>query len=510
MTESTNNPYSAQSRQETINNVNETLAKLAGGSLKVSELFRDRKDGKSYIEKPPTMTIEDVVMQGTRIIEANAQMVSFTKKFKARPNDGAVAFAEVISQTYGFGAVGKAIHSFFGTQLPEYKTVTTGVLPDGRPEQVEVPWGLMEFAPLEAQFNLHYDMDVDYGFCFTVAVTAPKKKQTAINGLFMLVEEYLSRNSIYRGKALFGVGRASRQTGEIVEPDFINVYKTDRTKIVYAADVQLALNKNILARIEHSEVCRRDGVNLGAKVLLWGDNGTGKTEFTNIAGQVALENGWGIIRARYDEDIAKVVAFAERLGTPTIVVVEDVEKLMEEGNSKEMDKLLDLFDGAGSKGREVMLLLTSNHIDELTKSMTRAGRIDRMIHVGSLDKDGVEKLVNVTIPQDRREELDFEQLHDAYDGYAPVWILESLKGLRLAAIARTGEPGAKFATEDFVSEAKELRVAWEHHLQSTDRPAKDRLGVVFEELITDVVDARLVMHRVDVHDTGDVFVKVDE
>ena len=77
--------------------------------------------------------------------------------------------------------------------------------------------------------------------------------------------------------------------------------------------------------------------------------------------------------------------FAELLGTPTVVVIEDVEKLIT-SNPQKMDLLLEQFDGMRTKGREVLLLMTSNHVGELPKAMTRAGRINRMIYVSDLDR----------------------------------------------------------------------------------------------------------------------------
>ena len=493
--------FSKQKQEEHFENVREMLAQLAGGALKVNELFRDRQDDEQYVEKPPTMSLENLVNQATKIIKANAQMVDFTKQFKARPNDGAVAFAQVLTDVYGLGAVGKTIPAtmFSPEQRPEYKTVSVGFNREtGEQDTVEVPWGLMEFVPLHAQFMLGHAVDVDYGHAFVVSVTAPKKYQESITGLFMMVEEYLKRNSIYRNKALYGVGRISQR--ELVEPEFIDAYKTDPEKIVYAQDAWHALKHAVIGRIQHADLLREVNVGLGNKVLLHGENGTGKTEFCNIAGQVALEHGWSYIRSRWDEDIAKVVAFAERIGTPCLVTVEDVEKLMARG-AAEMDKLLDLFDGAGSKGREVMLLLTSNHIDELTKSMTRAGRIDRMIHIGSLDREGVERLINVTIPAEQREGLDYEQLHQAYDGYSPAWIMEALKGVKVASIVRTGQPDAKLSTEDFVVEAQALREAHDTHSKATDRPEKEKLGEALSNIVADVVDNRLSQHFVDVSST---------
>jgi hypothetical protein len=507
----------SKERQEAHNlDVAQTLAKLAGGSLKVNDLFRDRKDGQSYIEKPPSMTVEDVVAQGAAIIKANAETVEFTKQFKARPNDGAVAFAQVLTETYGFGAVGKTVHSFFGSQRPEYKTVSVGFDENGVEQTVEVPWGLMQFAPLQAEFTLYYTIDVDYGFCFVVSVSAPKKNQAAITGLFMLVEEYLKRNSIYKGKALYGVGRANPKSGEVVEPEFVNVYNVDRNKIVYTERVQRALDYSIFGIIEKTDIMRTDDVKIGKKVLLHGPNGSGKTAGAILAMQYAIENGWTAIRARYDEDLPKVVAFAERVGTPCVVVVEDCEKLMVPANAEvqEMDHLLDLFDGAGAKNREVMLLMTSNHVTELTRSMTRAGRIDRMVEISTLDRPAFERLFEVTIAPERLDNLDYDRLFEAFPECAPVWITEAMERVRAAAIVRSGEAGAKFITEDFLYEAEGLREHLDVHRQATDRKPKSELGEVIAEIVADVVDERLLNHSIDLSTfapgaAGDILVKSD-
>ena len=69
--------------------------------------------------------------------------------------------------------------------------------------------------------------------------------------------------------------------------------------------------------------------------------------------------------------------------------------------------------------------------------MTRAGRINRMIYVSDLDKEGVERLINVLIPAEQREELDYEALHTAYEGFAPSWIVQALKGVSKQSVIRT-------------------------------------------------------------------------
>src|SRR6185503_19914826 len=118
------------------------------------------------------------------------------------------------------------------------------------------------------------------------------------------------------------------------------------------------------------------GEDIGNMVLLHGENGTGKTLAAAATAQYCLENGWSFIQARWDEDLRHVLRFPELLGTPCVVVIEDMEKLISNDPAK-MDLLLEQFDGMRTKGREVLLLMTSNHVGELPKALTRAGRINR-------------------------------------------------------------------------------------------------------------------------------------
>lgn len=469
------------------------LDALAGDMIKVDELFIDREDGGKQVLKPQAMTVEQLAMHAAREAEANAQKVEFTRRFKARPSDGAVAFHRVLHSIFGINATGKTVQSFFGTQRPEYRSVQIGMSKEGRSEFIDVPWGLMEFAPLDAQFTLGYDLDSDYGFCFTVTYVAPKRHQKRVKALFDAVEAYLAQNSIYRGKALEGVGSADRNTGEVIDPKITNPYNTDRTKIVYTEKVSRALENSIFGVIRNADALRKHGIPLGEKVLLEGPNGSGKTEAGMAAMQIALENGWTAIKARYDEDIAKVIAFAERVGGPAVVIVEDVEKLMvpATGSPQKMDQLLDLFDGAGAKGREVMLVMTSNHAHELTKSMSRPGRIDRIVRVADLDRPAFQRLFEVMVSPERLTNIDYDRLFDAFPECTPVWIVSAIRRAERSVIIRTGEPSSAFVTEDFLFEAEDLAEQHALHRTATDRPEKDTLTSIFEELVNEKLESQL-------------------
>ena len=492
---STPSMWSKEAHERNNKRAADLLEEVGGGRVTAESAFEWRTDEGHRIalpSKPEQMSLETAASMLAKQAQAEKETYEFTREFQCRPMDGALAFDRTIKDVYGMTAIGKAIHSMFGTQPPEYKTVNISPT-----ETVQVPWGLLAFPPLEAEFYLQYRRDEDYGLALAIMVRAPKKHRTKIDGLFALTEARLKKESIYRNKALIGVGRLSEAGYR--EPVFFNPYEVNREQVVFAQDVYHALYHSVWGRIVNAEKLREAGVGLGNKVLMHGENGTGKTLAAAVTAQYCLENGWSMIQARWDEDLKQVVKFAELIGTPTCVVIEDIEKLIQR-DPREMDALLDLFDGIGAKNREVMLLMTSNHVDELTKSMTRAGRIDRMIYVSDLDREGVERLINALIPAAQREELDYEALHEAYAGYTPSWIVEALKNVKVASIIRTGETGQPLATEDFVVEAQALRAAWERHTEATDRPAKDVMGEVFAQLVSDAMQRELDKRYVDMEE----------
>ena len=493
-----NSMWSDKTAKATVKKANEFLRDVAGGRVTVESSFEYREDGGIRIalpQVPAKMGLKKAANMLIAQAEAEEAMHEFTKQLDCRPMDGAFAFNKVLKDVFGMTAIGKEIRSMFGVQPPELRTVRISPT-----EEVQVAFGMLEFPPLGAKFYLQERPDEDYGMAFQIYVLAKKKYEIEIRGLLMLVEAYLKEHSIYRNKALIGVGRISG--GSYKEPEFFNPYVIDRSQVVYANDVFDALTDEIWGVIECTELLRKNGNDIGNKVLLHGENGTGKTLAAAITAQFCLENDWSMVQARWDEDLKHVLRFCELLGTPTALVIEDVEKLIS-NDPKKMDQLLEQFDGMRTKGREVLLLMTSNHVGELPKAMTRAGRINRMIKVSDLDKAGVERLINVLIPAEQREELDYEAMHKAYEGFAPSWIVQALKGVSKQSVIRTKELGQPLATADFVRCANALRPAWTLHTETEDVRKPPELETLLRRLVSDELND----HYVDISDAGDILVR---
>jgi hypothetical protein len=494
-------PWSAEGQSEDIERVNEFLRDIADRRVTVETAFEWREDDSPKIalpSKPEKMTYAEGAQLLAKKADAEEEMYEFGENFKCRPMDGAFAFNMVLKDIYGMTAIGKAIRGWGGTQLPELRTVHIGLK-----ESMQVPWGLLVWPPWNAEFYLTEWMDKDYGYAFRIQGAAKKKYEGEIQGLFMLVHRYLEEHSIYRGKALVGTGIPSGQGYS--EPEFLDAYAINREEIVYNTDVEQSLVHGLWGRITHRKVLadskRKRPRKFNPKVLVHGENGTGKTVAGLISAQHCLENDMTFIQAAPDEDLAMVMRFAEHVGTPALVMVEDAEKLIDE-EPKKLDKLLEIFDGMRTKGREVGLLLTTNHPEELPPALMRAKRINRAIYISDLDAEALRRLIDIHISEDQREDLDYDALAEAFEGFKPSWIVQVLEDADDGSVIRTGEIGLPLATEDFVQEALVMRQLHEMHQRSLTRPKKPEIETALYDLLSRV----LREHRVDL-DAGEILVR---
>jgi len=484
---------SKKSTQDTLDKL-----RILGGGKITEETGIAYHDGRQIL-LPRGMSYK----QAAKLTQAQAismeEVHNFSKVFKYRPWDGAYALQETLKEIFGLSGLGKAIHTMFGTQPPEYRNVAVGP-----GQEIKVPWGHIEFPPMEGTFITGVVMDPTYGPLFQVQLHAPKKYEPEIEGLWIALEDTLRRKSIYKGKAIVGVGKVTRDGYD--DPSFLDPNAIDPAKVAYRQDVFDNLDSSVWGPIRTADLQRMAGNPLGLKTLLYGPYGTGKSLAGGLTARVAVENGWTFIQTKTgDEDLSKVLKTAE-LYAPAVVFIEDIDTLMD-SDPDEMSKLLEMFDGVSSKGKEVMVLMTSNHVDSLSKGMMRVGRIDSAIEIGDLDRTGIERLIKATFaPEMLSDDINFDEICDSMEGFEPAFIMGTFKRTKSNAIIRTGSLNFKLSTSDFVLAAKGLRNQHDTHRNAKDRPEVESFGAAFESMIKKSTGETLVSHQIDMED-GEIMVR---
>lgn len=401
-------------------------------------------DGPKII-LPRNMTYDRARKVLTKLEEEAEMTTSWTHRFKYRPDDGAHATVQVIKERYGM-LLGKQQGNFSGAEPAETRNIAVGV-----GEMMQVPWGQVEIPTFEGLVLTFCDehQDRDYGKIFEIHATGPRKYEAELELFFAAVEDYLKTKSIYRGKAIVGSSN----------PEFLDLASFRPEQIVFSTEVMHVLEGSIWAPIRHTDAMRREGVPLKRAALLFGPYGTGKTSAGQLTALEAVKAGWTFISARPGRDKIEDVLRTARLYQPAVVFVEDIDNATSSGEDDQVTKLLEAFDGITSKGGELMVVMTTNHIERIHKGMLRPGRLDAVVEISSLDTAGIEKLIKAVIT-DRKlaDDIDYQAIGDAMHGFFPAFVRESITRAVTFAINRLdGALNYVIDTPDLVGAAESLR-----------------------------------------------------
>jgi transitional endoplasmic reticulum ATPase len=463
---------SEKSTEELLASVLKSIPGMGGKPITGDEV--EFHDGVKII-LPRGMTFQTAFKILKRLEEEAETETGFTRMFRYRPDDGAYATFQTIKQRYGM-LLGKEINmGFFGTRPPEMRTINIGVN-----QTMQVPWGLVQIPVLPGvEIYVGESMDKDYGNIFGIRATGPRKFKDEIEALFDDVEDYLRDHSIYRGHAIIGSN----------EPEFLDLANFKADQIVFADEVTHVLEGTLWSPVRYTDAMRREGVPLKRAVLLYGPYGTGKTSVGMLTAEVAVANGWTFISARPGRDKIEDVLRTARLYQPAVVFVEDIDGEAGTGKQDEVTKLLEAFDGITAKGGELIVAMTTNHIERIHRGMLRPGRLDAVVEIAGLDHAGIEKLIKVVVGEERlASDCDFKAIGDAMEGFYPAFVRESITRAVTFAISRLG--GSReyvIDTPDLVGAAHSLKPQLDMLHEAGEGTKAPELSTAMENAIKDAI-----------------------
>jgi transitional endoplasmic reticulum ATPase len=438
----------------------------------------------SKIILPNGMTFRRAYEVLKRLEKEAEEPTDFSRTFLYRPDDGAHAAFQVVKQKWGMG-LGKALDmGFFGVKPPEMRTIFVGP-----GTTMQVPWGLIEIPTLKGlELYVGETNHRDYGRVFKLYGQGPKKYKDEIEDFFDQVQVYLEEHSIYRGRAIIGSD----------DPEFLDMAGFDPKQIVFADDVMASLEGTLWTPLRYTEAMRREGMSLKRAVLLHGPFGTGKTSIGQLTALIAVDNGWTFISARPGRDKPQDALRTARLYQPAVVFIEDIDGAASTADDGEVTKLLDAFDGITSKGGEVIVALTTNHIERIHKGMLRPGRLDSVIHIDSLDRNGTERLIRAVVDEQKLDKAcDYDAIFHAMEGFYPAFVREAVNRAVTFAIGRLeGDGNYTISTPDLVGAAHSLRDQLKALEDASEGERTPTLDAVFRGSVRDaVVGLQLEDHR---------------
>lgn len=420
---------------------------------------------------------------------AQEEITGFNRTYMYRPFDGAAATERAIRVATGTAGIGVGDVSFFGKTPPQRITIDVGL-----GKKIDVPWGTVAVPLFDGEIRIGSSKHPEYGTIFSLKAQAPRRFKAEVNGFFDLVQQELELRSIYKGQAFTG--------GE--EPEYIDLSVVDPEKVIYSDTVMGQLNAHLWGILDYHDAMRANGVSLKRSVLLHGPYGTGKTLGGILTAQKAIANEFTFVMCRPGKDNPFDVLQTAQLYAPAVVFIEDIDTYSRSvgmGHDT-MSELLDKFDGVGAKGREVIVCMTTNHEEQITKGMLRPGRLDALIHIEALDRGGVERMVLSLIDPTMLDDIDYDVVFDANKGYLPAFVAEAVTRAKNASIVRGEGTLLPINTADLVNGAMSLRAQFDLMERADEVTTPPTLDTVFSDIVqkaatSGVVDLELYSNYED-------------
>ena len=347
----------------------------------------------------PKKSYHDILSYIKNEITESTRIISFNYKIKCFLEDGAYALSRAVEEIHGFTSQKNTGPS--GNNPPQMIDVRFA---DGTRQKV--PFGKISLPAIGEGANV--DMKYD-----------PKSQTLLLDGqcekrfvrlMDEIVEEttrLVKEDSIYRGKAV-------KIVDETQSPSFIDLSTVDQTPLFLTPDAVFA-TQPIEARIEHTDRCVRNGIDLKFGVLLEGNYGTGKTLYAFKLALKAINNGWSFIYCPDPEKalhVLQVAAMLSKNGKGVVIFLEDIDKVLYERNDV-TNQISLMMDGGETKHMNIITILTTNHLERIDPTFVRGKRIGSIVTLSYPDKATAKKMIEKYLVDEFGNSLLEEDCEDA-------------------------------------------------------------------------------------------------
>jgi hypothetical protein len=388
---------------------------------------------------PTEGSLNDCIRALQRKQDEEEKTVDITFDFDMTPPEGALALMRTLKDLYGFVDL-RGFFGFFGNELtPDYINVETapGVFE-------EVPWGRLmtpntEDGWLSTGINWQNAQPK-----FQLTANVKGKYRPEVQKIIARVKELAKEQNLYKGHAIAPVFPEMTPKPNLADflPQFINFGDITEDQLIFSEEIQRLVRDTIYTPIEHTKDCREYGISLKRGVLLEGPYGTGKTLTAAVVSKKCKENGWTFLYLKDITKLREAIEFARRY-QPAVLFSEDIDQVLQtpDGREAKVNDILNSIDGVEAKKSELMVILTTNNVHNITTAMLRPGRLDAVIPVRAPDEKTVQKLVRHFSGNLLAPNQDLAQVGELLKGQIPATILEVINRAKLGAVWSKGPDG---------------------------------------------------------------------
>lgn len=430
---------------------------------------------------PEGMTIPHAIDALTRRLKDEETVLSIDEVVNCFPLDGAYGLMRVLKEMFGWTQA-VPTPGFWGDTPPRLMTLEVD-----HGETTQVIWGDFIVPGVDGKFTTGMGVNANGQPHFKIFGKCKKRDQATIKEIADRVRQYVSRHSIYRGKAIRLQTDANGKINfnsitDIVR--FLDLSRVNPEELTFSKEVAEQVQTSLFTPIEKTDLCRAYKIPLKRGVLLEGKYGTGKTLTAYVTAKKCTENGWTFIYLDRVTGLKDALALA-KLYAPAVLFAEDVDRATSGERNVKMDDILNTIDGIESKNAEIITILTTNYVENIDKAMLRPGRLDAVITVHPPDHEAAQRLVKIYGRGliDPTENLD--EAGRELDGQIPAVIREVVERSKLAAVSRLA-PGEslKLIGHDIAIAARGMKSHLALLEVKKDQPtAAERLGSALQEVV---------------------------
>ncbi len=384
---------------------------------------------------PESITTSAAIDILTRQRDMDEQTIAFQTTINVFPWEGAVALEKAMKEVMGYTEM-VTVRSFWGDNPPA--TIEVPISPT---ESVKAPWGRIQID--EDKSWIACDVGDDKGMMvFRITGQFRRKWQRKVDQIVAATRRIIETQPVYKGRALtieFNDGNGEQLS--IPRLSFYHVSSGEVSALTFSRSIEQTIAASILAPIQYRDACRTAGIPFKRGVLLAGPYGTGKTLLAHKVAEVSVQNAVTFIYIKNVAELPEAIMFARQY-QPAVIFGEDLDRAVAgQERTEDIDEILNTLDGIDSKGTDVMVVLTTNHLEDINKAMLRPGRIDVLVHVAPPDAEAAMRLVRV-YGKHLVTEAELPEIGKLLNGRIPAVIREVVERAKLVTISRTGKAPA--------------------------------------------------------------------
>lgn len=432
---------------------------------------------------PAGMSFDEVRMLLKRREDYEKEAIEVNESFDVFPQDGAVALDAVLRRRYGFAPATSYVEmGFFG---PERKPPTLLTVETGPGVHVQVPWGAFVLPNVHGTIQTGYDRK-NGRLVFSVKAKVLRRDELTIRALFDELRDQIANHSIYRGKAIRL--RFIDDNGDRIplpEPKFLETDSIDEAMLILPKHIERMVNVNLFTPITRPLDLLANGIALKRGILLGGIYGTGKTMTAAVASKLAVQAGITYIYIPRADELPEAIQFAKQYQSPSCVIFcEDIDRVVTGDRTVAMDDILNTIDGIDSKTSNIIVVLTTNHMENINRAMLRPGRLDAVIEVPPPDAEAITRLIRAYGKGAIDPDADLSAVGAVLAGNIPAVVAEVVKRAKIAQVALQ-EPGTyvTMLTADALLDAAHTIMSQVELLNGKKPKTKITLDLVMRNLV---------------------------